>query len=596
MNCKKLLSVVLPVILVTGFFESVSFAEISYDAFTESSMLSVFRDKEFTGKTKTIELSLAKDEYEPAQIVIIPKGKEDLKGIKIEFSDLTYALPGNDEGDVFKISKDNIEYHPAAWVNVDSEYGMLKAKENNKWYEEQRQKFLAARHLKQMEDVIGFRPDPLRLDRVFDAHPGKNNIVWLTFYVPKDAVAGTYTGTVSIIPKNGKRTEVNVSLKVWDFVLLKECPLGLVPWSDSGSAAKATGIPDFEYKKMLAKHMVKLHRGNSYFTWSPSPEGSYDTFDKQTEELIQLGMNKFWIFIDMRYFYPDGPLRVKNNDERMGPERQAILKKLYKHLKEKGWLDNFILYTWDEPDFLKPGILDKWQKSQQEIKDAGFTNWLSDFTGRAKGVFNQMIGYTGIWVAHMGLWESDDNVSFLLERKKAGDRIGWYWGANTIAPGYMMYHLLIEQRNIFWLAYKYNIDFFTIWNYDYGFRGLDYNAPNIYWKTPEETFPASVMKSNRNYIHPNPVLDKNNPFLGSMREEVLRDGREDYCYLYMLGKLIEKQKKEGNAQLAKEGEVALAKSMDMVAKSMTEYSTTPSDIYLAKKTVAEAILKLSNKR
>ncbi|MDD5688631.1 MAG: hypothetical protein PHE88_12455 [Elusimicrobia bacterium] len=592
MSRKRFLKFVLPAVAVIGFLTSVSFGAVSYDAFTESSMLSVFRDKEFTGTNKTIELFTAKDEYEPAQIVIIPKGKEDLKDITVEFSDLSIASQGN----VYKISKDNFEYHPAAWINVDAEYGILKPQENSKWYEEQRQKFLDARHLKSMDDVIGFRPDPLRLDKVFNAHPNKNNIVWLTFYVPENTVAGTYTGTVSIIPKNGKRTEINISLTVWDFVLLKECPLGIIPWIDTNSATKATGLSAFEYKKLIAKHMIKLQRGNSYLAWNPPTEGSYEDFDKKTEELMQLGIKKFWIFVDMRNFYPAGPLQIKNNDDRMGPERQAVLKRVYNHLKEKGWLDNFLLMTWDEPDFLKAGILEKWQQSQKEIKDAGFTNWFTGFTGRAKGVLNQMIGYTGIWTAHMGLWENSDIVNFLLERKKAGDRIGWYWGANTIAPGYMMYHLLIEQRNVYWLAYKYNTDLFDFWNYDYGFRDFDYNKTQTYWKTPEETFPVSVMKSNRNYVHPNPVLDKNNPFLGSMREEIMREGREDYCYLYMLGQLIEKLKKEGNTQLAKEGEDALAKSMDMVAKSMTEYTTTPSDIYQAKKMVAEAILKLSNKR
>ncbi|MDD5687368.1 MAG: DUF6067 family protein [Elusimicrobia bacterium] len=589
MKWKGFLRVALLITVAIGFLVNVSTAAVMYDAFVENSLVSIYRDKVFTGKTKSMELYAAKDEYEPAQIVIIPKGKEDLKGIKIEFTDLNGKLPDNTP---IKISKANFEYHPAAWINIDeAKYGFRD------WSEGQKQSFLNARRLKGIDEVTGLRSDPLRLDKVFDAHPDKNNIVWLTLYVPKDTVAGTYTGTVSIIPKNGKRTEVKVSLKVWDFVLMKECPVGLIPWGgDYGNGAKAVGISDYEYAKIIAKHMVKLHRGNSYLAWSPPYEGPYDTFNKQTEELMQLGMNKFWIFIDMRYFYPAGPLRIKNNDERMGPERQAILKKLYNYLKEKSWLDNFMLVTWDEPDFLKTGILEKWQQSQQEIKDAGFTNFQSDFTGRALGCLDKMIGYAGIWTAHMGLWEGEI-TNFLLARKKAGDRIGWYWGATLVAPGYMMHHLLIEQRNIYWLAYKYNIDLFAIWNYDQGFRGYDYgerDGVKTFWKTNEESFPITTL--TRNYVYPNPTLDKNNPILSSIREEVLRDGREDNCYLYMLGRLIEKHKKDGNTQLAKEGEDVLTESMNMVAKSATDYSTNPSDIYQAKKMVAEAILKLSNKK
>ncbi|MDD5687845.1 MAG: DUF6067 family protein [Elusimicrobia bacterium] len=578
MKQKSFLKVAVLITVVIGFFANVSCAAVMYDAFVENSMLSVFRDKEFTGKTKTIELYTAKDEYEPAQIIIIPKGKEDLKGIKIEFSDLNGKLSDNTP---IKISKTNFEYHNTAYVILENENWFFKDLSGG-----QRQEFIKARHLKSIDELLGLRPDPLKLDKVFDAHTNNNNTVWLTFYVPKEAVAGTYTGTVSIIPKNGKRTDVKVSLTVWDFVLLKECPLGLLQWGDNTAAAKTVGIPEYEYIKMKAKHMVKLHRGNSYLPWNPPTEGSYDDFDKKTEELMQLGMNKFWIFVDMRFFYPAGPLRIKNNDDRMGPERQAVLKKTYNHLKEKGWLDNFMLVTWDEPDFLKAGVLEKWQQSQKEIIDAGFTNFESEFTGRALGCLNQMIGYAGIWVPHLSLWEGEI-TDFMLARKKAGDRIGWYWGATLAAPGYIQHHLLIEQRNIYWLAYKYQIDLFPFFDYDMGFR----EPINKMWKNNEEAYPSS-----RNYLYPNPALDKNNPFFSSIREEVMREGREDYCYLYMLGQLVDKYKKEGNTQLAKEGEDVITKSINMVARNMTDYSTTPSDIYQAKKMVAEAILKLSNKK
>ncbi|MDD5688235.1 MAG: hypothetical protein PHE88_10435 [Elusimicrobia bacterium] len=555
--------------------KNISNTGMPYETFTENSSLSVFRDKEFTGKTKSIELYTAKDEYEPAQIIIIPKGKEDLKGIKIEFSDLNGKLSDNTP---IKITKDNFEYHNAAFII--NEAGTWPF---NDWSQGQTKEFLKARHLTNINELIGLRPDPLKPDKVFNAHANKNNTVWLTFYVPKDTVAGTYTGTVSIIPKNGKRTEINISLIVWDFILIKECPLGLLQWGDTGAGAIATGIPEFEYMKIKAKHMVKLHRGNTYINWSPDPKSDFTTFDEQTEELMKLGMNKFSVFVDMMIIY--GAELGKGTTS--GPGRQAVLKRLYNHLKEKGWLNNFMLVSWDEPDFLKAGLIDEWRKSQKEIIDAGFTNFESEFTGRALGCLDKMIGYAGVWVPHIGLWEGEIN-NFILARKKAGDRIGWYWGASLIAPGPMQHQLLIEQRTIYWLAYKYQIDLFPFFDYDLGFR--DTVLPKL-WKNQEEAYPVT-----RGYIYPNPTPDKNYPFLSSIREEALREGREDYCYLYMLGQLVKKYKKEGNIQLAKEGEDVIAKSIDMVAKSMTDYSTNPSDIFQAKKMVAEAILKLSNRK
>ncbi|MDD5688233.1 MAG: hypothetical protein PHE88_10425 [Elusimicrobia bacterium] len=586
MLCFKRIVLVLVFIVGICFLCSICKSAELYDAFLENSITKVLRDKTYQRKEKAISLYSAKDEYEDGQIIIIPKGKNDLKGIKIQFSDLV----GKDtQGKVITLSPTNFEYYPVAWIKGRN----LSENLNNSLI----QQYLTPRKLT-LEDVAAYQPSAFRPDTVFDAHPGQNFVVWLSFYVPKNTVAGTYTGTVSVIPENEKREDLKISLTVWDFVLIDKCPLSFLVISDFKAGSKCTGLSEFEYAKYSAKHMLKLHRGNTYLDWSPPSEGSYDTFDKQTEELMQLGMNKFWIFIDQRYFYPAGSLRIKNNDERMGPERQAILKRMYNHLKEKEWLNNFLIYTWDEPDFTQEGILEKWQKSQQQVKDAGFANWLTTFAGRAEHALDQMVGYAGIWGANLRLFDGGPTDEFIKARKKAGDKIGWYWGSPVLAPAKNFDLTLIEGRTIHWLAFKYGIDLFGAFNYDLACRqGADSPWLNDYafvtpqginkiWKNREEVIMGD------SYVYPNPDLDKTRPLLSTISEHVFREGREDYCYLYMLGQLIEKQKKQGNTQLAMEGQNALDKSSAMVYKSITEWSANPSDMFQARKMLAEAILKL----
>ncbi|MDD5688273.1 MAG: hypothetical protein PHE88_10625 [Elusimicrobia bacterium] len=590
MLCFRRISSILFAIISIIFLCDVCIGAELYDAFLENSLTKVLRDKPYQGKEKSITLYSAKDEYEDGQIIIIPKGKNDLKGIKIQFSDLV----GTDtQGKVIKISPANFEYYPVAWAKGRT----LTTDLNNN----QIQQYLTPRKLT-LEDVAAYQPDPFRPDTVFDAHPRQNFVVWLSFYVPKDTAAGTYTGTISVIPQNGKREELKISLTVWDFVLIEKCPLSFLFWSDLNSGARCTGLSQFEYAKYSAKHMLKHHRGNTLLSWSSPSEGSYETFDKQIEEFINLGMDKFWIFVDQRSFYPEGPLRIKNNDERMGPERQAALKRLYNHLKEKKWLDNFMIVTWDEPDFTKEGILEKWQKSQQEIKDVGFTNFECDFAGRAERALDQMIGYAGIWSANLRLFDGGPTDEFIKARKKAGDRIGWYWGSPLLAPAKNFDLTLIEERTIQWLAFKYGIELFGVFNYDLvcrqgekspwlnNYESITPQGISKIWKSREE---VSIGDS---YVYPNPDIDKTRPLLSTIREHVFRDGREDYCYLYMLDQLIKKHKEQGNTQLAAEGQNVLDKSSGMVFKSITEWSVNPSDMFQARKLLAEAILKLSNKK
>ncbi|MDD5688240.1 MAG: hypothetical protein PHE88_10460 [Elusimicrobia bacterium] len=590
MLCFRRISLVLVAIFSIIFLSGICIGAELYETFLENSLTKVLRDKTYQGKDKALAIYSAKDEYESGQIIIIPKGKNDLKNIKIQFSDLT----GKDtQGKVIKISPTNFEYYPVAWAKGRN----LTEDLNNSLI----QQYLPPRKLT-LEDVAAYQPTAFRPDTVFDAHPGQNFVVWLSFYIPKDTIAGTYTGTISVIPQNGKREDLKISLTVWDFVLIEKCPLSFLFSSDLKAGAKCTGLSEYEYAKYSAKHMVKLHRGNTYLDWSPPSEGSYENYDKQIEELMKLGMDKFLIFIDQRYFYPVGPLRIKNNDDRMGPERQAILKRLYNHLKEKGWLDNFILMTWDEPDFTQEGILEKWQKSQQEVKDAGFTNFECDFTGRAERALDQMIGYAGIWSPNLRNFDGGPTDEFIKERKKAGDRIGWYWGSPILAPTKSNDLTLIEQRTINWLAFKYCIELFGAYNYDLVCRqGTD--SP---WRTNyEQVTPQGISKiwksreevtDGSSYVYPNPDMDKTRPLLSTIKEHILRDGREDYCYLCMLGKLIEKHKKQGNTQLATEGQNAIDKSSALVFKSITEWSVNPSDMFQARKMLAEAILKLSNKK
>ncbi|MDD5688268.1 MAG: hypothetical protein PHE88_10600 [Elusimicrobia bacterium] len=558
----KRVSLTLVTVISIGFICSICKSNELYDAFLENSLTRVLKNNVYLGKEKAIALCSAKDEYESGQIIIIPKGKNDIKGIKIQFSDLA----GKDsQGKIIKINTKNFEYYPVAWKKGEfpTDWGSIG------------QQMLTQRNLT-MADATGLQPDPFRPDTVFDAHPGQNFIVWLTFYIPKDTVAGTYTGTVSVIPQNGKREELKISLTVWDFVLMDKCPLDLIPWADPFAVSKYTNMDLFEYYKYDAKHMLKLHRGNSYLRWD-IPKDNFSTFDRETEELMKLGMDKF-------ISYVDGLMRDGNGvKHQTGPERQAILKRMSDHLKEKGWLNNFMLVCWDEPDFTMEGILEEWQKSQQEIKDAGFPNWFSCFTeGGASHALDQMIGYNSVWMTDAV--ESDMILDFFKERKKAGDKIAWYYGSGgRYIPGKALWNLPIEGRTIDWLAFRYNLDYYMFFDYDLICR----EGQNTVWISKEEVSP-----NWSSYVYPNPDMDNSRPVLSSIREHILRDGREDYCYLYMLDQLVKKHTKQGNTKLATEGQKVLEKSLDMVAKNPTGWSVNPSDMFQARKMLAEAILKL----
>jgi hypothetical protein len=159
---------------------------------------------------KTIKLSAARGEYEPFQILILPKSK-DIKDIKIKASDLS------GQG---KISRNNVEIAPMGW---------------------------------RQDYNFNYQSEMLRSDiKTFSVKRGFQQPVWITIHVPQNSKAGKYKGTLTITANNMKAQTVNISLHVWPFSIPK-----------FPSLKNAVGIvqQSGEKGKKLAK-MVTSHRIN----------------------------------------------------------------------------------------------------------------------------------------------------------------------------------------------------------------------------------------------------------------------------------------------------------------------------------------------
>ncbi len=133
----------------------------------------------------------ARHEYEAAQVVVFALDR-GLEGVAVETSDLIGP-------DGATIPAANITWNPVGYV-------------------ETRKPTYKVRH-------VGLWPDPLLPPVPFDVAQGSFESVWLTVYVPRDARAGDYEGTVKIAPRNARAREVPVRLHVWDFALPEKLSL-----------------------------------------------------------------------------------------------------------------------------------------------------------------------------------------------------------------------------------------------------------------------------------------------------------------------------------------------------------------------------------
>ena len=137
----------------------------------------------------TVRIALARNEYEPFQVVLRPK-TAGLRGVRVEFSDLV-SRNGS-------IGRKHLTFRPVAYLKIWPEATMSRGKVVGK---------------------PGYWPDGLVPFDSFDAKHQLNYPMWVTLYCPPDTPPGRYRG--SMVVKGGGLSDVRLALHVtvWGFTL-----------------------------------------------------------------------------------------------------------------------------------------------------------------------------------------------------------------------------------------------------------------------------------------------------------------------------------------------------------------------------------------
>jgi len=144
-----------------------------------------------TERGEAIRISAARHEYEPFQLVLRPA--RDLSNVTVRVSPLRPA-PN------FQSPISNLQF-PISVCRVA---------------------YLHVEHPTDGTGVVGDWPDPLPpVEAPFDVRANENQPLWITVYVPEDAAAGDYDGTITLAAE-GWQAAVPLRLHVWDFTLPRE--------------------------------------------------------------------------------------------------------------------------------------------------------------------------------------------------------------------------------------------------------------------------------------------------------------------------------------------------------------------------------------
>lgn len=479
-------------------------------------------------------------------------------------------------------------------------------------------------------DATGVRdwwPDalpPLPKHKPLEIPAGENQPLWVLVYVPRDARPGDYTGSIKLSAEGWSET-VPIALHVWDFALPEknrlETAFGFDPslvfrYHGAKSEADRRKLLDL-YFRSFAEHRISPydpvpldHFQVRFITEEPQPRAEIDfaRFDQAMAEAVaKYHFNTFRLPIQgmgggtfhARHEPQIGPFKENT------PQYQALfasqVRQLESHLREKGWLDMAYVYWFDEPDpkdyaFVRAGM--------ERLKRfaPGIRRMLTEEP------VEPLFGAVDIWCP----------VSFNYDhaaaekRRHLGERFWWYVCCGPKAPYCTLFidHPATELRVWHWQTWQRKIAGTLIWSTNY------WTSSAAYPETPQNPYedPMSYVSGygtprgtkaywgngDGRFLYPPeaaavPGLSGDKaviePPVSSIRWEMLREGVEDYEFLWLLRQRLQQCRNRLPPEEIKYLE-ALLEVPPEITREMTAFTTDPGPIYARRAAIAEAIERL----
>lgn len=404
--------------------------------------------------------------------------------------------------------------------------------------------------------LSGYYPDPIMEKETWSAGRDMAQPIWVTAFIPRDAVPGDYTAAFKLTGKSGGvsfQEEKEIRIKVYP-VVMDTPALWVSNWfsTDSAKMKIFNGGKDVipyseEYWNMVRELAGKLKECYSnVILISPlehvgfkETDGVY-TFDfthfdkmvsifeekdilKRLEGGHIAGRTGGW-GSGFAAFVPeikDGKktlVQYPMSEAKAQNFYKQFLPALMKHLKEKKLEGRYVQHIADEP-------IDSNIKSYVEIAD--FVKKLCPDLKILEACHTHNLQNTiNIWIPQLNFYE--EGYSFYLDRQKQGDEV-WFYTCMSPQGEFANRFLdqpVIKTRLIHWLNFRYGATGYLHWGFNQWLDGKDpfKEATHVY------TEGGNVLPGGDSWI----VYPDRGKLHGSLRLEAMRDGIADYALLKML--------------------------------------------------------------
>lgn len=405
----------------------------------------------------------------------------------------------------------------------------------------------------QLRPAPGMFPDPLLEDPSVDVAAGHNQPLWVTVNIPEDAEPGEYNATAVVTARIfGRETSASLPLELKVYpATITDTRLNinnwLQMWHRGGHPIPEQYSPEWwgllrTYVRNMVEHRQNWARVETLWLikYGRDENGKltfdFSNFDRWVNILFDEGIETVQ---SLQFAWRMGkwsePFGVEIHDEkdaeylggkayrgRMVAADSPEAKEFYSqwfpafrdHLKEKGWLDNFVQAVGDEP---VAGNADSYTTASNLLKQ-----YAPELQVIEACLAQNMVGAIDIWVPT--LEHLHQHEKFFNERREAGDRI-WFYTCVQPEGEYANRFVelpLLKTRIMHWINYRYDVEGYLHWGYNFW-------RPNPW----ENAADADKLQGGDTHI----VYPAKDGFgiVESIRWEAMRDGIEDHELLSQLG-------------------------------------------------------------
>ncbi len=563
-------------------------------------MIKVFPDTAPPEQITPVGIAAARNEREPLQLAI-SSGKAR-KGVR-----LVADPPVGPTGAALT----DLEVAVVGFVPVDYPTGYYQSK-SPAWYRK------VPESAGQSDGWPGLWPDPLLPRDHFDLAAGSTQPIWITVHVGKDAPAGDYRGTVRLVCDQEVLATVPYTVHVWNFAIPEHSrfkaiydislgPGGEALWNETHEQAypqiaRAMAARRTCPNRILPDPTFRYENGRASADFSAFDRAARVYFDEWKFPHAYMP-DLFYLFgwgFPPKDVFGENPFAgrppFENADRtvlRAEYKRayQACLKLFWEHVKAKGWQDRFVLYISDEPFYQQERIRQQMKALCTMIHEVD----------RAIPIYSSTWQHVPDWDGSLDIWGlgmyGDVPVKKLEEIRAGGAKL-WFTtdGHMCIDTPYCAIERLLPH-----FAFHYGAEAYEFW----GIAWLTHDPYRFGWHAyipqtdqPGQSYWIRYPNGDGFLLYPGGPIGASDP-VSTVRLEQAREGVEDYEYLQLLRRLVDREHAAHRECAAAEQALAQAARLVPIPNAGGRYSTKilpdPEAVYRVRKVVAEAIEGLSSR-